>query len=160
MRISVVCAATWNHVDFRGPCGHRQHVGDHSPDGAGGFVDLHSPSYHNGHVDICSLVLPPKVMLKSMAGLLWGWRPWPMLPLGLWCCPWPMLQWGSCWYLWSTLLPETMMSPKTMWKSHCRQGRYFCSDINDYRLTVEKVRHKRLLWHLYHHPNQPNMQPR
>lgn len=36
----------------------------------------------------------------------------------------------------------------------------FYTGIDDCRLTVEKVRQRRLLWHLYHHPNQPKTQPR
>lgn len=47
---------------------------------------------------------------------------------------------------------SSMLVPETMWKSmihvvtDCKeQGSYFCSSIDDCKLTVEKEEHKRLL---------------
>lgn len=66
---------------------------------------------------------------------------------GLWWCPWPVFSQRPCWCAWSVLPPETIWKPNMC--SLPFKGNpppYFCSCINDCRLTVEKGRHRKFLW--------------
>lgn len=105
--------------------------------------------------------------------------PWPMLQLrpmmvcrvhavlegsvdiyGLYCHQ------GAYWGSWHILRPEVMWTPmvrtwKFMMHAHINykgQGSYFCSGIDDCRLTVEKESYRRLLWQPP--PPPKNQQPR
>lgn len=124
--MSVFCVATWSHVD------------------------VYVLGYHRGPY----------------------WCLWPVLPRRPCWCPWPVLpprvkmvsmacavltrdhvevrstcwHWRPCGCPWSMLLPKTMCKCMIRVPADCKgQRNYFCSI--DYRFTIEKEGHRRLLWH-------------
>lgn len=138
------------------PCCQWGHDWVHGPIVDGICVDVTT----EGHVDIYSLCcsLRPcwclRAMLQLRAILMWMacaatqrrcWCLWLDCLQGPCLSPWS--SWSQGPYLSSVLLPETMWKPIILAPTDCEvQGGYFCCDMDDYRCTVEREGHGRLLW--------------
>lgn len=121
------------------------------------------------------LVLPLRITLLSMVyATAWDHVDiclWLSCGQGLWWCPMPMLWWRA---MLMSMIPvatrdqvkvfrsllmleimrmfillESIQKPRIWAPTVCGgQGSYFCSGFDDYRHTVDKERHRKLLWQI------------
>lgn len=154
MWMSVGCAAAWGHVDISGlsvVCTAARHLVDAHGLGCCWNLYWYPWSMLSWRACRCSWpVLSLKAIMVSVAHAL---------PEGyvddrdLYVHHSQMEVFGTCWcwracgWLRSVLLPETTWKPVIHASAHYKgQGSYFCSGIDDYRCTVEKKGHRKLLW--------------